>query len=89
VDRFVRLVTQFHEQLEALPPDRAADRNQVVKRVQALLMEMTESKPDPDLVEIMATSLERAVQPLAVVDPELPTLVTRITSWVELMTKPE
>lgn len=89
VDRFVRLVTQFHTQLAALPAERAPDRGQVVKRVQALLMEMTEPKPDPDLIEIMGTSLERAVQPLSEVDPELPTLVTRITSWAELMVQPE
>lgn len=89
VDRFVRLVTQFHTQLEALPAERAGERNQVVKRVQALLMEMSEAKPDPDLVEIMGTSLQRAVQPLSAVDPDLPTLATRITSWVELMIQPE
>ncbi len=89
VDRFVRLVTQFHTQLAALPAERAPDRGQVVKRVQALLMEMTEPKPDPDLIEIMGTSLERAVQPLSEVDPDLPTLVTRITSWAELMVQPE
>lgn len=88
-DRFVRLVTQFHTQLAALPAERAPDRGQVVKRVQALLMEMTEAKPDPDLIEIMGTSLERAVKPLSEVDPELPTLVTRITSWAELMVQPE
>ena len=89
VDRFVRLVNQFQGQLEALPADRTGDRNQVVKRVQALLMEMTEAKPDPDMVEIMGTSLQRAVQPLAAVDPDLTTMATRITSWVELMVEPE
>ena len=89
VDRVVRLVTQFHAQLEGLPVERADDRKQVVKRVQALLMEMTEAKPDPDMVEIMGTSLERAVQPLARVDPDLPTMVTRITSWVESLVQPE
>ena len=89
VDRFVRLVTQFHAQLEALPAERTNVRKQVVKRVQALLMEMTEAKPDPDMVEIMGTSLERAVQPLSGVDPDLPAMVTRITSWGELMVQPE
>ncbi len=89
VDRFVRLVTQFHDQLEELPDERANDRKQVVKRVQALLMEMTEAKPDPGMVEIMGASLERSVQPLSGVDPDLPTMVTRITSWVELMVQPE
>jgi hypothetical protein len=82
-------VTQFHSQLETLPAERAGDRKQIVKRVQALLLEMTEAEPDPDMVEIMGTSLERAVQPLAVVDPDLSTMVTRITSWVELMVQPE
>jgi serine/threonine protein kinase len=89
VDRFVRLVTQFNDQLEALPAERDSDRKQVVKRVQALLMEMTEAKPDADMVEIMGTSLQRAVQPLAVIDPDLPTLATRITSWVEMMVEPK
>jgi serine/threonine protein kinase len=87
-DRLARLVTQFHAQLEALPVERAGDRNQAVRRVQALLMELTTANPDPDLVEIMGASLERAVQPLSSVDPELPTMVTRITSWVELMVQP-
>jgi hypothetical protein len=85
----VRLVNQFQIQLDALPDERANERKQVVKRVQALLLEMTEAKPDPDMVEILATSLQRAVQPLAVVDPDLPTVVTRITSWVELIVQPE
>ncbi len=89
VDRFVRLVTQFETQLEALPPQHADERQQVVKRVQALLMEMTQAKPDPDLVEIMGTSLERAVQPLSGVDPDLPPMATRITSWGELLVQPE
>jgi hypothetical protein len=89
VDRFVRLVTQFHAQLEALPPQHADERQQVVKRVQALLMEMTQAKPDPDLVEIMGASLERAVRPLSEIDPDLPTVVTRITSWGELLVQPE
>jgi eukaryotic-like serine/threonine-protein kinase len=89
VERFVRMVTQFNDQLEALPPERVNDRKQVVKRVQALLLEMTEAQPDPDMVEIMGASLERAVKPLAVIDPDLPTMVTRITSWVELMVEPE
>jgi serine/threonine protein kinase len=89
VDRFVRLVTEFNTQLEALPAERVNDRQQVVKRVQALLLEMTEAQPDPDMVEIMGASLERAVKPLAVIDSDLPTMVTRITSWVELMVEPE
>jgi serine/threonine protein kinase len=89
VERFVRMVTQFNDQLEALPPERVNDRKQVVKRVQALLLEMTEAQPDPDMVEIMGASLQKAVQPLALVDPDLPTMVTRITSWVELMVEPE
>ena len=88
-DRLARLVTQFHAQLEALPAERATDRNQVVKRVQALLLEVSEAKPDPDMVEIMGASLARAVQPLSGVDPELPTLVTHITSWVEALVQPE
>ena len=87
--RLARLVTQFHAQLEALPAERATDRNQVVKRVQALLLEVSEAKPDPDMVEIMGASLARAVQPLSGVDPELPTLVTHITSWVEALVQPE
>jgi serine/threonine protein kinase len=89
VDRFVRLVTEFNTQLEALPAERVNDRKQVVKRVQALLLEMTEASPDPDMVEIMGASLERAVKPLAVIDPDLPAMVTRITSWVELMVEPD
>jgi hypothetical protein len=89
VERFVRMVTQFNDQLEALPSERVNDRKQVVKRVQALLLEMTEAQPDPDMVEIMGASLERAVKPLAVIDPDLPTMVTRITSWVELMVEPD
>ena len=89
VDRFVRLVTQFQTQLDSLPAERANDRKQVFKRVQALLMEMTEAKPDPDMVEIMGASLERAVQPLSGIDPDLPTMVTRITSWVDIMVQPE
>ncbi len=85
----MKLVTQLYGQLDALPAERAPERQQVAKRVQALLIEMTEAKPDPDLVEIMGTSLVRAVQPLAGVDPELPTLVTRLTSWSELLVQPE
>jgi hypothetical protein len=85
VERFVRLVTRFHAQLEALPTERGSERKQVVKRMQALLMEMTEAKPDPDMIQIMGASLERAVQPLSEVDPDLPTMATRITSWVEMM----
>ena len=89
VNRFVQLVTQFHDQLETLPTERSQERKQVEKRVQALLLEMTEKTPDPDMVEIMGASLERAVQPLTVVDPGLPAMATRITSWVELMVQPE
>lgn len=89
VDRFVRLVTQFHAQLEALPAERAGERQQVVKRVRALLLEMTEADPDPDMVEIMGASLEKAVQPLLGADPDLSALATRITSWGELLVQPE
>jgi hypothetical protein len=79
----VRLINDLREQLVQAPAQRIDDAEKVSKRLEALLREVAEKKPDKDMIDITAESLTRAAQDVADLLPAVPAICARITDLVK------
>jgi hypothetical protein len=66
------LTAQLSRLLQRVPAARAGETVKVCRRAEALVEEMAQPEPDPDMVAIRGESLNRAAGDLADVVPELP-----------------
>ncbi len=81
-DELLELVNQLKEQLDKAPQDRAAEVKQVAKRVEALVKEAKESKPDKAIVQVTGDSLKKAAENLATVMPSVLVIATQIVNHI-------
>jgi hypothetical protein len=81
-DELLRLVNELKTQLEQVPAEKVKEAEKVSKWVETLVEEVSEEKPDKEMVEITAESLKRAAENLAKVVPTVLPIVMQIAAQV-------
>jgi hypothetical protein len=68
--------------LQEVPPEQEKEAANVFKRFEALVREIAAEQPDAEMVELYATSFERAAQKLATTKPAVTTLASQIAAHI-------
>jgi hypothetical protein len=77
-DSLALLTAQLSRLLQRVPVGRAGAAVKVCRRAEALIEEMAQPEPDPDMVAIRGESLNRAAGDLADVAPDVPAVAMQM-----------
>ena len=79
---FTQLLSQLRAALETVPAECVDDATKVAKRVEALVDEVKENKPDEEEIKTRGESLKKAAENLAGIVPIVLNIVTQIVSYI-------